>query len=101
VDANQGELVEVARACGCSVAYTFRLGGGFPDLVLGIDRMFNLLIEAKRPGGHLTPDEAWFRDSWKGQYDTVYTAEQLASIVRKWRRLGDLLRGQQGGDCEW
>ena len=91
-DANQDELVEVARLYDCSVAYTFRLGDGFPDLVLGIDRMFNLLVEAKRPGGHLTPDEARFRDGWRGQYDAVYTPEQLAVLVQKYRRLGNVLR---------
>jgi hypothetical protein len=91
-DTNQDALVKVAKRYGCSVAYTFQLGSGFPDLVVGIDGMFNLLIEAKRPGGYLTPDEAQFRDGWKGQYDAVYTPEQLAALVQKYRRLGDLLR---------
>lgn len=56
IDANQSEIVAALRACGCTVAITSDVGGGFPDLVVGYQGR-NFLLEIKTPGGKLTPDQ--------------------------------------------
>lgn len=83
VDRNQSEIVEVFRKLGCSVAITSKLGGGFPDLVVGRHEK-TLLVEikdgAKPPSARvLTEDERKFRDAWKGSYAVVTC---IADVVR-------------------
>ena len=84
-DRNHQEIAEVFRKAGFSVADTSRLGGGFPDLVVGIAGR-NYLIEVKDgtlvPSRRkLTDDEAAFVSAWRGGVDIIDTparAEQLA-----------------------
>lgn len=80
VDANQAEIVKALRDAGYSVAITSQLGGGFPDLVVGIVRkdghLSNVLLEVKdgsKPPSQqkLTDDELAFSDNWHGAVITV------------------------------
>lgn len=57
VDTTQGEIVAALRAVGCRVDITSGLGDGFPDLVVSRPDGRVYLVEAKSPGGKLTPDE--------------------------------------------
>ena len=64
-DANQAEVVAALRQDGWNVFLTFRLGGGFPDLVASKHNT-NVLVEIKAPGGKLNDTEKEFHLSWKG-----------------------------------
>lgn len=75
VDANQSAIVEYARKLGFSVFITAKLGGGFPDLVLGKHGK-NYLVEvkdgSKSPSARkLTAPEQKFFDEWRGQVCVV------------------------------
>ena len=86
VDGNQAEIVAALRRAGCSVAITSGVGHGFPDLVVGVgveDEARTLLMEVKRPGERLTPDEARWHDAWRGHVAIVYSIDDaLRSVGR-------------------
>lgn len=70
-DTTQREIVATLEMLGYSVALTFRVGNGFPDLVAG-KRGRDWKIECKSgPKATYTDDQIRFMDEWKG-----------ASIVR-------------------
>ena len=69
VDANQGEIVDGLRRCGCRVEVLSRLGGGVPDLLVGTPRGQLMLIEVKdgtqKPSDRrLTPDQMRWHSQW-------------------------------------
>lgn len=85
VDRNQSEIVDALRSIGATVAITSALGKGFPDLVAGY-RGKNYLIEVKdwqkRPSERrLTPDEAEWHQSWRGQVCVIETKDEAISLV--------------------
>jgi hypothetical protein len=75
-DANQAEIASALVDAYMSVAYTFSIGGGFPDLVVGgsmpcpnCNKKFkqNKLIEVKTLTGTLTKEQELFIPYWNGQ----------------------------------
>jgi len=100
VDANQAEIVEALRWKHATVAYTYQIGQGFPDILVGVPAsdgncgLMNALFEIKGEDGKLTNDEAIFHCTWRGQLDTVYTPEQACELYDKYVRLTALLKGQ-------
>lgn len=80
VDANQRAIVDAFRALGWSVAVTSSLGSGFPDLAVGRGGV-NLLVEVKDGKGELTPDEARWHETWRGQVCIVRTVEDVARLT--------------------
>ena len=84
-DANHKEIIAAFRKLGCTVADTSRLGGGFPDLVVGhADQV--LLVEVKDgtlpPSARkLTPDEEKFADEWGDSYVIVTDLDDVEGIV--------------------
>lgn len=82
VDANQKEIVYGLRALGYSVRQTHTIGKGFPDIVIGRDGN-NLLVEIKRPGEHLTPDEREFFEIWKGNVIIGTSVEEIHETFGK------------------
>lgn len=81
VDANHSKIVAALRAAGCSVFDTSRVGGGFPDLVVG-RRQETYLIEVKTDAGKLTPDQKQFLSSWRGGVLlVVYSVEDALNAV--------------------
>lgn len=85
VDANQGDVVDALRAIGCSVALTHAAGGGFPDLVVGVDGI-NLLIEVKdgkKPPSErkLTKDQVLFHAQWRGQIAVVKNVAEALQLI--------------------
>jgi hypothetical protein len=92
VDANHGDVVAHLRKLGWSVESTARLGGGFPDLIVGKWRKFCALIEvkdgSKSPSARkLTPDEQAFAERWTGPYIVALSGEdahaQLTALLRE------------------
>jgi len=83
-DANQNAIVSMFRQLGWSVAITSALGGGFPDIVIGKNRI-SMIIEIKdgdKPPSarKLTEAEQKFKDVWRGQYDIVETMDDVLRI---------------------
>ena len=85
-DGNQSSIVDGLRAAGCSVHVTSSLGGGFPDLVCAYAGR-NYLLEVKDPSKplsdrKLTPDQARFFGSWRGQVCVVETLDDALIAVK-------------------
>ncbi len=82
-DNNQTEIVAVLRNAGASVQSLATVGGGCPDLLVGY-RGVNYLLEVKRGGGKLTPDqEEWFL-AWDGLAEVVRTPEDALAAIGGW-----------------
>ena len=85
VDSNQAALVKELRQMGLSVAVTFSLGHGFPDIVVGWQGK-NFLFEVKNPDKPpsarvLTGDEQTFVDEWRGQIATVLNLADVLQAI--------------------
>jgi hypothetical protein len=90
VDSNQPDVVAKLRKIGFSVQPIHTIGGGVPDLLLGMSG-WNFLIELKSSDkGKLTPDEIDWHANWKGQVDTAITVETILIIVlEQFRHISD------------
>lgn len=91
-DDNHQTIREAFKAMGCSVADSFRLGDGFPDLCVGCAG-HNLLVEikdgAKPPSKRrLTPEEQNWHDNWLGNVHIVETEDQAIKLVNRIRAAG-------------
>ena len=85
VDGNQRDIVTALRKAGCSVFITSSIGGGFPDIVVGVDGV-NWLIEIK--DGSLSPsrrklthDEETFHLWWNGLVETVESVDEALELI--------------------
>lgn len=86
-DANQGEVISALRAIGCTVQDLSPMGGGCPDLLVGIFGR-NLLIEvkdgSKPPSARdLTPQQSIWHNEWKGQKAIARNALEAVAIVNE------------------
>lgn len=84
VDTNQTEIVKWLRDLGFSVFHTHGVGEAFPDLVAG-QLGFNVLIEVKRPGVKLKPNQLEWHTQWPGWVVVIRTkedCERLAHLVK-------------------
>ncbi len=79
-DTIQPLIVEVARKMGASVFLTHRVGGGFPDLVVGFAG-HNILVECKSPGGKLNRKERQFFENWRGQAYIIRSPEEMIQLL--------------------
>lgn len=79
VDANQGEIVDALRAVGCSVQSLAKVGGGCPDLLVGVAGK-NIVIEVKDGSGFTPAQKGWHRD-WKGAAHVANTVAEALLIV--------------------
>jgi len=93
-DGNHTLIAEAARWAGVTVANTHRLGEGFPDQAWGVDGL-NLLVEVKTDKGKLTPREAVFHATWRGQLVIVRTPEQAVAEIEKWKQIAAWLKEAQ------
>lgn len=94
VDANQPEIVAALRKAGASVTLLSQVGGGCPDLLVGIAGV-NLLMEVKdgsKPlsARKLTPDQVEWHQSWRGQSVVVSSVEEAISVLSTSRGLRGL-----------
>lgn len=82
VDGNHGEIVSALRAIGASVYDASAVGGGFPDLVVGL-RGVTLLVEVKNPKQppskrRLKPLQQQFHAAWRGSSVMVVETPEAA-----------------------
>jgi hypothetical protein len=89
-DLNQAEIASALTDAYFSVAYTYSIGGGFPDLVVGGSMPCsqcgkkarqNKLIEVKSLTGTLTPEQKLFHPCWNGQIEIAHTVDEALRIV--------------------
>lgn len=84
-DDNHREIVDALRAVGASVESLAAVGRGVPDLAVGF-RGLTYLLEvkdgAKPPSARrLTPAEAAWHESWRGQVATVASIEEALHAI--------------------
>lgn len=88
VDRNHGEVREALRKAGFVVVDTYNVGGGFPDLCVGIVReqdTVTVLLEVKdgqkpESARQLKPDQRKFFRTFPGPKAIVYTPEEAVSL---------------------
>jgi Holliday junction resolvase len=90
VDDNQKEIVQAYREFGFSVVSCAAIGGGFPDLAVGIYGVTDL-VEVK--DGEKTPSQRKLRplqveffDNWKGSVRVVNNIEDVAAHYEERKR---------------
>ena len=92
VDANQSEIVDVARQLGCTVQPLHTVGQGVPDLLVGISGhsdLWEVKDGAKRPSERrLTADQIIWHDAWRGcQVQVVDSVEKAIARINYVRRV--------------
>ena len=81
-DGNQQDIMDAARAVGCSAFSIHRVGGGKPDIIIGDPRTLqNYLIECKVGNAPLTPLEVIFFDEWLGQKAIARSPEEMFRVI--------------------
>jgi hypothetical protein len=86
VDACQSEIVAALRTAGCSVTSMARLGGGVPDLLIGVNGK-TAILELKMPGEKLNPLQREWHAAWKG--GTLAVVDSVESALRVARLMGE------------
>jgi hypothetical protein len=98
-DANQQQIIDALRECGCSVFDTSSLGNGFPDLAVarhGVNYLLEVKDGTKSPSRRkLTPDEERFRSNWRG---TVFTVESIQDALETLGIVGYRVKASDVGD---
>lgn len=84
-DGNQKQIVRELRTLGFTVRHTHTIGQGFPDLVVGRNGI-TLLVEVKRDGEKLTPQEREFFEAWRGAAIVASDAEQVIAAFERMER---------------
>lgn len=82
VDANQKTIIKALQAAGCTVHVVDRCPF---DLVVGRGNQ-NWLLECKDGAKSasrraLTPAQATFRDTWRGQWAVVESVDQALAVI--------------------
>lgn len=89
VDDNHNEIADVLRQVGCSVQSLAAVGGGVPDLLVGVGGI-NLLFEIKDGTKSMSrrtltgPQKAW-HGSWHGKVHTVDSVMAALDLVAFYR----------------
>ncbi len=82
-DSNHTEIVNALRRCGYSVVSLASVGGGVPDLLVGV-RGKNLLIEIKADKKKvLTMDQVRFFDTWRGNAERVNNIDEAIKYIQE------------------
>lgn len=90
-DRNHAEIVRALESLGCSVRDTAAVGGGFPDLVVGMMGR-NFLVEVKNPDttygkSGLNEAQTVFAEQWRGHpVSVISTVQEAVSWVNQRRR---------------
>lgn len=95
IDASQPSIVNGLREKGCSVEHLARMGEGWPDLMVGYEKV-NLLFELKTPnsehskrkpggksnGSKTATRQLQWHESWRGTVYEVMDFEEAWGIVQ-------------------
>jgi hypothetical protein len=66
IDTTQNAIVDALLAAGCKVQSLAQVGCGVPDLLVMTPDRVLWLLEAKSPGGSLTPAQVKWQGWWGG-----------------------------------
>jgi hypothetical protein len=77
-DRNQADLVRQLRQIPGAAVIVWDEAG---DLILGY-RGRNYLLEVKAPGGRPTDSQKTLLADWPGQFDLVYSLDDVLAIIR-------------------
>jgi len=83
IDNNQSIVISEFKKYGCSVFPAFRIGGGFPDLVIGVGGYTGLVEIKNGRSGRLTPSQKKFIEGFKGRVYIVDNVNQVPDIINK------------------
>ena len=93
VDNVQPLLVNAYRGLGCSVELTHRVGKDFPDAVVGIENITDL-VEFKSEKTPVSAGQIEFHARWRGsQIQTIRTLEDVGYHVADMKRRAARVRG--------
>jgi len=85
-DRNHNEITALFIAMGCTVLDLGDVGGGCPDLMIGIVG-FNVLVEVKAgEKSTYTPAQHRFNAEWRGQRVTVRSSADAVNLVASVRK---------------
>lgn len=89
-DKNHKAVVEALELAGFTVVDLAMVGGGCPDILVGIHcksgKRVNVLIEIKRSvSAQVQQDQEVFQAAWKGQETTVYTPQDALYICNQYK----------------
>lgn len=97
-DSNQGEMVGLLRQMGASVSLLHQVGGGVPDIVVGVMGISVLaeIKDGRKPPSKqaLTEDEIIWHDGWRGAAVILRCDQDAIDLVEKMRIAGRLLLGE-------
>jgi hypothetical protein len=79
-DGNEKEIIAALQEAGCAVHQIN--GKGVADLLVCTPEKRTILIEVKMPGGTFTEAQREFQKVWPGEMHIVYTASQIADILK-------------------
>ena len=79
-DRNQQEIVDALRDIGASVLVLSQVGGGAPDLLIGM-RGRNVLMEVKTKTGKLRSGQVEFMNTWQGEAHVVRSVEEAIELL--------------------
>ena len=90
LDANHADIRAEFEKHGCSVVSLASMGDGVPDFLIGVG-LRNYLLEVKdgdKPPSQrkLTPKEAKFAKTWKGQWSVIESVSEVLTFVKAWKR---------------
>ena len=82
-DNNQAEIVRALKQVGATITDTSMVGGGFPDIVVGIcKKTFLIEIKNKEARGKLRVSQKIFQEFWKGEeVHVVETVEEALRVI--------------------
>lgn len=83
-DANQAEIVKGLRSMGYTVEPLCGVGGGVPDLLVGVKRgglRLNLLMEVKTGVGKLRDNQKSWHKRWAGQCCVVRSIDDAVKVI--------------------
>lgn len=81
VDANQKDIVSALRIAGYTVELLHRVGGGCPDILVGVNKKWNLLMEIKILDGDLNDKQIEWHANWTGQVCVIRTAKEAVDYI--------------------
>ena len=88
-DANQAAIIAAMRQAGASVQPLHAVGGGVPDLLVGIARrcyVVEIKDGSKPPSARkLTPAQQEWHAAWKGGVHVITDVEQAVAWVQSMR----------------
>lgn len=82
-DSNQQDIIDALEKIGCVVYDATRVGGGFPDLVVGRSGLC-CLLEVKTDSGQLNTKQRRFHEMWTGCTFVVRSPMQAIETVQQY-----------------